>query len=160
MIFVTVGTVAPFDRLIRAADALAASTAARGWHAQIGAGAFVPRHMSFDRFLSKQEFEARVGQAELIIAHGGVGIISDALRAGKPLLVLPRLARCGEHVNDHQVDTAKFFAENGHMLAANHEDDLASLFTEARAFVPTRRVTRPERVAERVGVFLRSVAES
>jgi len=40
--------------------------------------------------------------AEYVVCHAGSGLISAALRAGRRPLVLPRLARHGEHFDDHQ----------------------------------------------------------
>jgi len=160
MIFVTVGCVAPFDRLIRAADSLASVSANEAWFAQIGAGSFEPKHMEFARFLDKADFDRHVHRSDFIIAHGGIGIVSDALKASKPLLVVPRTARLGEHVNDHQVESTKFYADNGHVLVANEGDDLAPLFKALHDFTPKERTSQPERVADRVGKFLLRLQES
>jgi UDP-N-acetylglucosamine transferase subunit ALG13 len=159
MIFVTVGTVAPFDRLISLADGLAAASREDAWFAQIGTGGFEPKHIEFTKFLNKADYDRHVWRSDFIIAHGGIGIVSDALKAGKPLLVVPRTARLGEHVNDHQVETAKFYADNGHVLVANEGDDLAPLFKALRHFTPKQRTSQPARVADRVGEFLRGLQE-
>lgn len=41
-------------------------------------------------------------QSEVVICHGGAGIISTAIRAGRRPLVLARREALGEHVDDHQ----------------------------------------------------------
>lgn len=160
MIFIAVGSLAPFDRLVLAADGLASRLPGENWSAQIADGTFEPRHMAFDRFLNKSEFDEKIHCADLIIGHAGVGIISAAVYAGKPLLVLPRMACFGEAVNDHQVETASFYAKEGYLLAASNADELSSEFDRLQHFVPKRRTAQPERVATRVADFLRSIAES
>ncbi|MEO6566652.1 MAG: glycosyltransferase, partial [Casimicrobiaceae bacterium] len=49
-------------------------------------------------------------QAELIIAHAGMGSIVSALRYQRPIVILPRRADLREHRNDHQLATAKWLA--------------------------------------------------
>ena len=35
----------------------------------------------------------RIAQARLVICHGGIGLLGEAMRAGKPLIVMPRRGR-------------------------------------------------------------------
>lgn len=159
MILVCVGTVAPFDRLIRAADSAAASSPAHRWCAQIGNGVFQPRHMEFVRFLSKADFDERLRSADFIIAHGGIGIISDALRLRKPLLAVPRLAKLGEHVDDHQLETVEYCVKNGYVVAGKEGDDFTDLLMQLRRFTPRQPLSQADRVADRIGEFLRQLTE-
>jgi UDP-N-acetylglucosamine transferase subunit ALG13 len=50
--------------------------------------------------------------SRVVVCHGADTIL-DVLRAGKPVLAVPRQARYGEHLNDHQVDFAQALAERG-----------------------------------------------
>ncbi len=43
-------------------------------------------------------------EADAIVCHAGSGTIRDALELGFRPIVVPRLARFGEHVNDHQLE--------------------------------------------------------
>jgi hypothetical protein len=52
VIFVTVGLLLPFDRLVALTDAFAATHPGLSFMAQIGSGAFVPRHMPFERVMN------------------------------------------------------------------------------------------------------------
>jgi UDP-N-acetylglucosamine transferase subunit ALG13 len=115
MIFVSVGT-APnqFDRLLRCIDSYAADTGVETL-AQIGNSVYIPKHCKWFRFASHREILAYVNQADIVVCHGGLAIISEALRAGKPLLVVPRLRMHGEHVNDHQRELAEYLARLGYL---------------------------------------------
>lgn len=106
MIFVTVGTEFPFDRLIRAMDDWAADNPQDPVIAQIGTGAYEPRHMTWHRRMGRAAFAELVTAAELIVAHAGIGSLVTAGEYGKPVVLLPRRARFGEQRNDHQLDTA------------------------------------------------------
>jgi len=89
-----------------------------------------------------------------MIGHAGMGTITMALENGKPLLVMPRLRKYREVVNDHQVAIARRFEAYGHVLVAYEEKELASKAVELKRFVPARRQTQVEDVVRRVSAFL------
>lgn len=124
MIFVTVGSQMPFDRLIRTVDDWACRCQTPRLFAQIAGGDYVPRHMRWQRFISPAEYRRRIFESELIIAHAGMGTVLTALEFGRPLLVMPRRGGLGETRNDHQVATASRLAEAGYASVAMNEDEL------------------------------------
>jgi len=124
LIFVTVGGQLPFDRLIRSIDAWADGAGRPDVFAQIGEGEYTPHHLRWERFLSPTGFHESVRRADAVIGHAGVGTILTALELRKPVLLFPRRAEYGEHRSDHQLATARYFAERGHALAAFTEAEL------------------------------------
>lgn len=136
MIFVTVGHQMPFDRLIRAVDAWAGSTGRTDVFAQVGDASYQPQNLAAARHLSIEEFRSRMEGAKGVVAHAGTGTIIAALQLGKPLLVLPRRSSLGETRNDHQVSTARYFADAGHILAATDEHELTVRIDELEVFRP------------------------
>jgi UDP-N-acetylglucosamine transferase subunit ALG13 len=141
VIFATVGTQLPFDRMIAALDEWAGTHPGREVVAQIGPGSFTPRHIQHRRFISPAECRARMVAAEAIVAHAGMGTILTALEMGKPLLVVPRRAALGEHRNDHQLATARRFAETGRLLVAFDEHELGDRLDELSSHA------RPDRIS-------------
>ena len=110
MIFLTVGTQFPFDRLVRAVDqAVERSGCAVEIFAQIADSVYRPRCFDAVSYLQKDDFDKNMREASSIISHAGMGTITAALEGKKPLLVMPRLRKFGEVVNDHQVAIAKKF---------------------------------------------------
>ena len=85
MIFVTVGSNQPFDRLIQAVDAWAKAHPSVDVFAQIGSGDFQPSHLRYTRSMSPADFRAGLEAAEIIVAHVGMGTIISALELGKSL---------------------------------------------------------------------------
>jgi UDP-N-acetylglucosamine transferase subunit ALG13 len=106
-VFVSVGSMMPFDRLCEAMDAWAAANPGTPVEIQIGKGSYEPRHARWVRKLALPEYQARVAACDLFVAHCGMGSIISAIEAGKPILMLPRLAELGEHNTDHQLATAR-----------------------------------------------------
>ncbi|MEZ5988072.1 MAG: glycosyltransferase [Planctomycetota bacterium] len=139
MIFVTAGSLKGFDRLVRAVDELVdAGELDDEVFAQIGRGGYEPRRCTWQRFLSQDEFKARVEGSSLVLSHVGVGTILLALEAGVPVVTLPRRAALGEHVNDHQLDTARQMEADGLALVAWEVGDLAGCIRRSRDFRPSR----------------------
>ncbi len=155
MIFLTVGTQFPFDRLIKAVDELAAEGLITDKIiAQAGKSKYAPRHFEVVEALDKAAFDRMIENSAAIISHAGMGSIAMALEHHKPLLVMPRLARYGEVVNDHQVGIARKFAEAGHLLAAMDETELPRIIGQLKDFVPKPRENQAEQVAARIQRFL------
>ncbi|MBK9127263.1 MAG: glycosyl transferase family 28 [Phycisphaerales bacterium] len=126
MIFVTVGAQMPFDRLVQAVDAWAGQRPDIEVFAQIGPTSWRPQHARWTQFLDPPAFEAACRRAEVLVAHAGMGSIITALELGKPILVMPRRGALGETRNDHQVATARRFAELGAVEVAWDEAELGS----------------------------------
>lgn len=157
MIFLTVGNRYPFDRLVRAVDALIADgVVAAPVIAQIGEGSYEPAHMEWARYFDGDTYDGHVRSARALVGHAGSGTIATALALMKPLLVMPRLVQHKEHVNDHQVDTARTFASLGSVLAAYSDDDLRTLLPSLEQFVPHRREPDVRGLVDRVAAFLTS----
>ena len=160
MIFLTVGTQFPFDRLVRAVDeALGRSALDDEVLAQVGHRGYRPRHMKWVETLEREAFGERVARARALVGHAGVGTILTALEAGKPLLVMPRLRRYGEIVNNHQVVTARKFAELGHVLMAHDEREIPAQLAALESFVPVPRHANPGGIVARLKAFLDRVAD-
>ena len=111
MIFVTVGTnEAPFDRLV---EAVAMLETTETLVVQRGASAVsVPGSETVD-FLPFDDLVEHVRSARLVVTHAGVGSTIVALSNGKRPIVVPRLKRYGEAVDDHQVQFGQRFADAG-----------------------------------------------
>ncbi|MEL6477459.1 MAG: glycosyltransferase [Pseudomonadota bacterium] len=125
MIFLTVGTQLPFDRLVAAVDAWVGQTGTPvfGQISDLAPENYHPKHMEWVPRLAPEEFERRYEAAPAVVAHAGMGTIIGALTRGKPLLIMPRQAALGEQRNDHQIATAaRFGARPGIRVAAEAED--------------------------------------
>ena len=158
MIFLTVGSMFPFDRLVRSVDEMLGHKLIDGdIVAQIGNGLYEPKHMTFDRYVEKSEYDEKVAAATMLIGHAGAGTIALALRHRKPLLVVPRLKQYKEHVNDHQVVTARKYENLGYVLVAYDMQAIPEKLHALQTFLPQPRETRPQDMARRIGAFLNAL---
>jgi UDP-N-acetylglucosamine transferase subunit ALG13 len=138
MIFVTVGTnEAPFDRLLRAVAGL---PPAEEVVVQYGSSSIRPVHATCVDFLPYDAVVENVERARTIVTHAGVGSVLVALGAGKRPLVVPRLRRFGEAVDDHQLDFARRFEQAGLVTLVEEPDRLEAALTQAAAAGPEHPV--------------------
>ena len=161
MIFATVGGQMPFERLIRLVDEWAGREGRDDVVAQVGLG-LTPRNLDCVRMLAPPEFRATMREARVVVAHAGMGTILTALELGKPLLVLPRLARLGETRNDHQVATARRLAEAGLVAAAFTDSEFLKKL-ESAELLPAPdpiRERAPDALVERIRSFALGASEA
>lgn len=115
-----------FARLVRKMDAIAAGTGERVV-VQAGLSRTVPQHCEHFAFRPRDEIVALVAEARVVVTHAGIGSVIDALKAGRPLVVVPRLRRFGEHNNDHQLDLARAVERRGWGRMVKEIDELDAL---------------------------------
>jgi UDP-N-acetylglucosamine transferase subunit ALG13 len=126
MIFATVGTQLPFDRLISALDAWAGRNPHVEVFAQLGRGRHLPQNMQWARDIGPAEFRARMAECSTVVAHAGMGSIISAIELGKRVIVMPRRASLGEHRNDHQLATAEHFSHLRGLAIVHDARELAA----------------------------------
>lgn len=124
MIFVTVGTQLPFERLVRAVDEWAGNNKDKTVFIQLGQTLFRPDNCEFAAFTDPAHWEQLFQESELIVSHAGMGTILKSIEYDKPLILMPRLASLGEHRNDHQVATASKFVTNLNIKVVNEIEEL------------------------------------
>jgi beta-1,4-N-acetylglucosaminyltransferase len=101
MILVTVGTnEARFDRLLLALDGIGEREELVVQH---GPSPVRPERATCHESLPYEELGALIRRARVVVAHAGVGSVLTALVNGKRPVVVPRLKRFGEAVDDHQL---------------------------------------------------------
>lgn len=131
MIFVTVGSMFPFDRLILAMDEWTAANGRDDVFAQIGNGSFQPKSMRFVRRLSQSEFNEAMATADVIVSHAGMGTVITAGRLGQPVVLLPRIFEWGEHTSAHQIATANWLRSKTGIFVADTDGELPAAIDRA-----------------------------
>jgi UDP-N-acetylglucosamine transferase subunit ALG13 len=134
VILVAVGTQFPFDRLVRTVDEWAQRHGRTDVIAQVGDSNYKPRALKSFGFTEPAAFAELQEQAELLIAHAGMGSILNAMQFGKPIIVMPRDHLRGEHRNGHQLDTARRFKSVAGIHVAMDEVELTSKLDRFEAF--------------------------
>jgi UDP-N-acetylglucosamine transferase subunit ALG13 len=129
MILVAVGASQfPFDRLLRAIGDLAPCERVVVQH---GPSQVRPPRAECVPFVPFDTLAELVRDARAVVTHAGVGSILTTLSNGKRPYVVPRLRRFAEAVDDHQLASAKRFAEAGLVTLVEDPGALADVLVAA-----------------------------
>ena len=159
MIFVAVGTQKfPFDRLLKGIDDLIEQGQLEAdVFAQIGHTDYVPKNYQYQNFLSKDDFQSYISGCDLLITHSGVATIIAGMKLEKPVVVVPRFASYGEHVDDHQLQIAESFSDKNLVLMCKDVEELAQTIKEARTHVFAKYVSQKERIVNTLREYLATI---
>jgi UDP-N-acetylglucosamine transferase subunit ALG13 len=130
MIFVTTGTQAPFNRLVRVMDQIAAELPDQKVIVQAFGVDFETPNLTVVGFLNPIEYNKIFDEATLVVSHAGMGSVLSALAKGKRIIIIPRRAQMGEHRDDHQLDSAKKMELLGYVPVAYDEGELKGKIME------------------------------
>jgi UDP-N-acetylglucosamine transferase subunit ALG13 len=152
VIFVTLGTQAyPFDRLLRALGEVDEELVVQG-----GASTFRPKDATWLGFVPVPQLVEHVRRARVVVSHAGVGSVLTVVGEGKRPVVVPRLKRYGEAVDDHQAPFARRAAEAGLVTLV---EDLATLPAAVAATPPEPVIVRgPGTLVDDLRSYLRALA--
>jgi UDP-N-acetylglucosamine--N-acetylmuramyl-(pentapeptide) pyrophosphoryl-undecaprenol N-acetylglucosamine transferase len=131
-----------FERLVRRLLAILPAEAEVLWQTgdtDIGALGIVGQHA-----IPERELTRAIREADVLVAHAGVGTALAALEVGKCPILVPRRASYGEHVDDHQIQIARELS--GRDLAVSVDADelaLEHLLDAAGRRVRTLQVDPP-----------------
>lgn len=123
-IFLTVGSMLPFDRLVRAVDNWAERQGDHQIFAQIGESDYKPANFEYHSKISPAEFRGHCGKCDLIISHVGMGTVITALECNKPLIALPRRQELKEVTSTHQLATANWLEDRPSIYIIYNEDEI------------------------------------
>ena len=156
MIFVTVGShYQGFERLVKKMDEIAGRIDEEVVM-QIGHTDYEPVNARFFDFLeSFEEIERLNREARVVVSHAGAGSILTALEQKSSVIVVPRLRKYSEHMDDHQLEIAEAMSENQRVKAVYDVDKLEDCLQSDLSFVDKRNENR---LVESVRDYLSSIS--
>lgn len=102
----------------------------QGYVATENARVDIPENIQFLHFMKKSDFEKTISEADIVVCHGGTGAIFNSISLGHRPYVLPRLAKFGEHNDDHQLELFELLLER----------DLVLELPKDNCLIPTRNL--------------------
>lgn len=156
MIFVTLGSQKfQFNRLLKKLDALVEENVIIDEiFAQVGNSDYRPQHYKYKTFVNHDEFNNLIEECDLFITHGGTGAIIGAVKKGKKVIAVPRLARYGEHVDDHQMQLLKQFDGMGIIEACYDCEKLGEAIAIAKESEYQPYVSNTERIIASIDQYI------
>lgn len=126
MIFITIGTAAPFDELFQEVDRLIGiGVFEQDVVCQIGYSVYKPQNCEFFRF--SNDLSIYYQQADFLITHGGTGSTIEALISKKPFISFANKRVADSH---QKVFLARMEKEYG-VIWSEDCSDMKLLYTQA-----------------------------
>lgn len=162
-IFITLGSQKfQFNRLLKAFDELCekGTVDAEDIFAQIGYSDYLPRNFNYKKFLDRDEFSKEMGKADIVITHGGTGAIIGAVKKGKKVIAVSRLAKYGEHVDDHQLQLVGQFKELDLICECDDVDKISDALDVVKRSTYKDYVSNTRNIIESIEQYIKTVTMS
>ena len=158
MIFVTLGSQKfQFNRLLEELDRLIeVKKIDEEIFAQIGYSDYKPKYFEYKEFVDRDKFKNIMDKCDIVIAHGGTGAIITAVKKGKRVIAIPRLAKYGEHVDDHQIQLVDEFKELNLIYPVYNEKNLGKAIGEIRKIKFDKYVSNTTTMISDIETFIES----
>ena len=159
MIFITLGSQKfQFNRLLKEIDKLIDDGVIEDEvFAQIGASEYIPRNYKYEYFLDRNRFAEIMNSCDTVITHGGTGVIIGAVKKGKRVSAVPRLAKYGEHVDDHQLQLLHQFDDLQLICACYEMNDLGECYKNLKTMQFRPYVSNTDVVIASIDEYLKSL---
>ena len=141
MIFVTLGTQdKPFKRLLDIIQKeIDKGNIKDKVVVQAGCTKYLSKDMEIFDLIPMEKFDELIKKCDLLITHGGVGSIISGLKNNKKVIAAARLAKYGEHVNDHQTQIIENFNNSGYIIGLDKElTNLEEALKKVKKFKPNK----------------------
>lgn len=126
--------------------------------AQIGQSDYTPKYYQYDRFISQNDFIHYQDKADIIISHGGTGSLVGALKRGKKVIAVPRLAKFGEHIDDHQLQVSSILNAEKYLIMVTDMDNLEMAISNIKNNPDlVKKYDKPSHVVEIIDSYLRDL---
>ena len=105
---------------------------------QAGYTKYESKDMEIFDLIDRDKFADLISKCDLLITHGGVGSIITGLQYNKKVIVVPRLAKYNEHINDHQIQIVNNFSKKGYILPLYENDNFSDILKQVKNFKPKK----------------------
>jgi len=159
-IFITLGSQKfQFNRLLKAVDELCEKEIIKSQNvfAQVGYSDYIPKNYKYENFLDRDKYGMEMGNADIVITHGGTGAIIGAVKLGKKVIAVPRLAKYGEHVDDHQLQLIKQFDDLNLIYSCKATEDLEIALKTVRNTKYASYVSNTKNIIDSIEEFIKEI---
>lgn len=121
---------------------------------QAGHTKFKSKDMEIFDLIDRDKFSDLISKCDILITHGGVGSIITGLNNNKKVIVVPRLAKYDEHMNDHQIQITSNFSKKGYILPLYEDDSLKKILEKVKTFNPKKFKSNTENMIKLISDFI------
>lgn len=124
---------------------------------QSGYTKFDSAHFKKLPFIDRGELDQLYKNARLIISHAGTGSILKGVKLGKKVIVIARLQKYAECVDDHQLEILIEFGKQGYIIPWNENDSLKDILLGADNFELKEYVSNKQNIISYLKAYVDSL---
>jgi len=98
-----------------------------------------------------------MSRCDTVITHGGTGAIIGAVKKGKKVIAVPRLAKFGEHVDDHQLQLIEQFCDLNLICGLQSCEELENALQYVQTVDFQQYTSNTEKIIEQIALFLSTI---
>lgn len=121
---------------------------------QAGYTKYTSNNMKIIDFISSNELNNLLSQADLIITHGGVGSILNSIKLHKKVIAVPRLSKYNEHVNDHQEQIVESLDSKGYIIGIKDVLQLPDALKKVKNFMPKEFISNTNNMIKIISDYI------
>lgn len=121
---------------------------------QAGHTKYKSKDMEIFDLIDRDKFSDLISKCDILITHGGVGSIITGLNNNKKVIVVPRLAKYEEHMNDHQIQITNNFSKAGYILPLYEDDGLEEILKKIKTFKPKKYKSNTKNMVKLISNFI------
>lgn len=115
---------------------------------------YTTKNMQVFSIIPIDEFDKLLKKCDVLITHGGVGTIMQAIKYNKKIIAIPRLKKYKEHTNDHQLQITNKFSKEGYILSCNSDIEFENILKEIKNFKPKKFISNNDNFINRLKVII------
>lgn len=101
-----------------------------------------------------------MSKADIVITHGGTGAIIGAVKKGKKVIAVPRRAKYGEHVDDHQLQLVGQFKELDLICECDDVDKIGDALETVKRSTYKDYVSNTKNIIESIEQYIKMATMS
>ena len=124
---------------------------------QSGHTEFESEFLEMRPFIPPDELTELYKEARVVISQAGTGSLIKGLKLNKKIISIPRLAKYGEVVDDHQEEILHEFTKLNYVLAWTEEIALDIVLNRIESFKPSPYVSTKQKIIAHLEEYINSL---
>lgn len=117
-------------------------------------------NIEFFDFKPEEEINKIIEKSDFVISHSGVGLLMSAIKMHKKVIIIPRLKKYKEHVNDHQVQIAENFKDENYGIVASNYKELKEAVRSIKDFKQSEHKSNTENFCNSLDVLIEKLVNN
>ena len=124
---------------------------------QSGHTQFDSEYLKMRPFISPDELTELYKQARVVITQAGTGSLIKGMKLNKKIIAIPRLAKYGEVVDDHQEEILHEFTKQNYILPWTEDIALEEVLSKIDDFKPSPYVSTKQNIIDHLEGYINSL---